>query len=197
MIVKWRRIDELDNQQMNRIEKQLPSFKQKQINRMSHQAKQRTLTAWSLFMEILRELEIEYEPETIYCTANGKPYALNCSYYFSIAHCDEIAVCAVSEYEIGVDIERIRPVDLKHAKKFASPKEIEFMLEKESTYRFWLIWCMKEAIVKLKDLTLSEMPNIQFKIDDTNPISEDVMIETINILDDFLITMAHDKRDLP
>lgn len=43
-------------------------------------------------------------------TANGKPYAQGESVYFSLSHTDSLIICAVSNSEIGLDAEKIRPI---------------------------------------------------------------------------------------
>jgi 4'-phosphopantetheinyl transferase len=59
--------------------------------------------------------------------SNGKPYARNSDFRFSISHCGNLVICAVSKKEIGIDIEKIRDIRLKAAEKFASKNELEYI----------------------------------------------------------------------
>ncbi len=103
-------------------------------------------------------------------TDHGKPYAVGMDVEFNISHCGNLLVCAVSDRPVGIDIEQIRPVDLKMAKHFCVQEDLEYLfghspLQEEFTYteeetilhRFFRIWTAKEAYVKrlgtgIKDL---------------------------------------------
>lgn len=80
-------------------------------------------------------------------TENGKPYAEGAA-FFNISHSGSFAVAAVSDCEVGVDIERIREVNLKIAEKFSSD-EREYILSAENPQKaFFEIWTAKEAYLK-------------------------------------------------
>ena len=80
-------------------------------------------------------------------TENGKPYAKGAA-FFNISHSGSFAVAAVSDCEVGVDIERIRDVNLRIAEKF-SGGEREYILSAESPQKaFFEIWTAKEAYLK-------------------------------------------------
>lgn len=98
-------------------------------------------------------------------SSDGKPYAENSSYKFSISHCGNLVVCAVSKNEIGVDIEKIRNVRLKMADKFACENEIAYIGEKLE--RFFEIWTLKEAFFKCKGTGLgSDIKSVCFDVTD-------------------------------
>ena len=61
-------------------------------------------------------------PDKINFTLNehGKPYAAGLDVHFSISHSGNYAVCAVSDKEIGVDVEKIREINPKIFERFAS-----------------------------------------------------------------------------
>ncbi len=40
----------------------------------------------------------------------GKPYAKNVDAQFSVSHSGDVVICVVSDYDVGVDIEKIRDV---------------------------------------------------------------------------------------
>lgn len=100
---------------------------------------------------------------------DGKPYTENSAYKFSISHCGNLVVCAVSKNEIGVDIEKIRNVRLKIAEKFACENEIAYIGEKLE--RFFEVWTLKEAFFKCKGTGLgADIKSVSFDIKD-NTIS--------------------------
>lgn len=78
---------------------------------------------------------------------NGKPYAEGAA-FFNISHSGSFAAAAVSDFEVGVDIERIRAVNLKIADKFCGD-EREYILSAENREKaFFEIWTAKEAYLK-------------------------------------------------
>ncbi len=91
---------------------------------------------------------------------NGKPYAENINAEFSISHSGTVAICAVSDVPVGIDIERIRDVDLSVAKKHFAPDEQDYVFEKMSLskQRFFEVWTRKEAYVKMLGKGISHFP---------------------------------------
>ncbi len=99
--------------------------------------------------------------------SNGKPYARNSDFRFSISHCGNLVICAVSKKEIGIDIEKIRDIRLKAAEKFASKNELEYI--GNIPERFFEIWTLKEAFFKCKGTGLgADIKNVSFEIDGKN-----------------------------
>lgn len=76
---------------------------------------------------------------------HGKPY-IEHGPSFNVSHSGEVAVLAVSENEIGVDIEKQRNIDKDIVKRCFTVEEVEFM--GDSPERFTRIWTLKEAISK-------------------------------------------------
>lgn len=79
----------------------------------------------------------------------GKPFLKDKSAFISLSHCAEYAVCIVSaQYNVGVDIEPMRPKVLRLASKFLSEKELDFIEEKNAVKHLITCWAMKEAVYK-------------------------------------------------
>ncbi len=96
-------------------------------------------------------------------TEKGKPFAMNLPVHFNISHSNGLVVCAVSDNEIGIDIEKIRTVNPRTAKKFACPDELEYIGTHENG--FFEIWTLKEAYFKCIGSGLgSDIKNVCFKI---------------------------------
>lgn len=98
-------------------------------------------------------------------TEKGKPFAMNLPVHFNISHSNGLVVCAVSDNEIGIDIEKIRTVNPRTAKKFACPDELEYI----GTHKngFFEIWTLKEAYFKCIGSGLgSDIKNVCFKINE-------------------------------
>ncbi len=80
---------------------------------------------------------------------NGKPYAKNLDVQFNISHSGDIVVCAVSENPIGIDIEKIREINLKILERICSKRELLYFSEEPKLNQFFEIWTAKEAQAKL------------------------------------------------
>ena len=97
----------------------------------------------------------------------GKPFALNADVHFSVSHSGECVVCAVSDKEIGIDIEKIRDISLRAAEKFASADELEYI--KSCKNGFFEIWTLKEAYFKCIGTGLgSDIKKVTFRINQNN-----------------------------
>lgn len=77
---------------------------------------------------------------------DGKPFAVDCNVNFNISHSGNWVICAVSENEIGIDIEKIRSVNPRAAEKFACAEELKYIASHENG--FFEIWTLKEAYFK-------------------------------------------------
>jgi 4'-phosphopantetheinyl transferase len=87
--------------------------------------------------------------------AHGKPRLVGArTVHFSLSHSGDRAVVALSDtLEVGADLERIRPIEhLELARRYFHRSEcavIEALAGEEAQRRaFFLIWTLKEAIVK-------------------------------------------------
>ena len=81
----------------------------------------------------------------IYTTPNGKPYFKDSNIFFNYSHSKNYIACAISNYEVGIDIEEInRNISDEIAEKYLNK-------EKDSLKRIET-WVKKEAYSKLKGL---------------------------------------------
>ena len=83
---------------------------------------------------------------------NGKPHIENLSdVHFNISHSGHYVVCAVASTEIGIDVERIRKVNLRIAERFFSPSEIRDLMQLDQVEQmqyFITLWTIKESYLK-------------------------------------------------
>lgn len=93
---------------------------------------------------------------------HGKSYAKELNVEFNISHSTDMVVCVVDDNPVGVDIEKIRPIDLNMAKRIFSEEETRYIfgcapdVEDYNHYlndvvlqRFFEHWTKKEAYGKL------------------------------------------------
>ncbi len=84
----------------------------------------------------------------------GKPDFAEGTLHFSLSHSEQYVCCAVAGQEIGVDIQRMRPLkNMRIAERFFSRRERELLescqSEGERQELFYRIWVRKEAYAKL------------------------------------------------
>lgn len=89
---------------------------------------------------------------------HGKPYLLNNkNVFYNISHTNNAFVVALSKEKIGVDIEKIRNIDLKIANRFFTELEQKYILSSDyKTKAFFELWTKKEAFLKYKGYGLSK-----------------------------------------
>ena len=111
-----------------------------------------SLGAFSLLRHALAEHGIPMPPD-FSVGENGKPYIENAPVHFNLSHSGTFALCAVSDHEVGCDIERIARADLKIAKRFFCLSEYESIrarsTEDEQNAAFYRLWTLKESFLKV------------------------------------------------
>lgn len=108
------------------------------------------------YMGVSRDEEIVREP-------NGKPHLASnvvCRYpHFNLSHSENMCVLALSECEVGVDVEKIIPFHYAAAKKVFGKEKAQWLLsleEKEQSEEYTRMWTVCEAILKLTGKGFSE-----------------------------------------
>jgi 4'-phosphopantetheinyl transferase len=98
----------------------------------------------------------------------GKPYLLNNNtLQFNVSHSRNWIVCAIDDQSVGIDIEKIKDVDLSIAKRFFSKKEWNELQKKTGDTKreyFFDLWTLKESYIKAIGIGLSK-PLDSFTID--------------------------------
>jgi len=79
----------------------------------------------------------------------GKPFLTNSPHiHFNTSHAGHYIACAVANTPVGIDIELMRPIDLKIAQRFFATDEIKYVMDSDQLDRFYEIWTKKESYVK-------------------------------------------------
>lgn len=105
---------------------------------------------------------------TILNREDRSPYIVEFpSIYVTISHTEDIAIALISTNKLGVDIEKISPINMAISKYFFSKNEldkIQNMLSNEEKLKLlYKYWTRKEAIAKYLKLGM----NLNFKFIDT------------------------------
>ena len=115
--------------------------KRQRINRLPEKMRLLSLCADGLAREMLAEKgNLAPQEITFTYTENDKP--LTQDTFFSVSHSGDIVGCAVSDREVGLDVERIRAVPRRLGRKLAGQWQTED--------DFWQLWTSREAAIKCR-----------------------------------------------
>jgi len=133
--------------------------RQQKIDRLRKDSDKRlSLAVFLLLREALAANGI-YDFRLLYAE-NGKPYLEGSPLHISLSHSGEMVLCAVSEREVGCDIERIGTPRLAAAKRFFHPLEYKALAdcasEEEERRLFYRLWTLKESVIKKTGRGLSQ-----------------------------------------
>lgn len=138
MDVRFLDVNTVSPEQLALWESWLTAGKRQRISRLPEKRRLLSLCGDGLAREALGEA-LCLAPEDVVITEgeNGKP--LTAGVFFSISHSGDVVGCAVSDREVGLDLEQIRPV----------PARLGRALERWQTpEEFWRIWVCREAAIK-------------------------------------------------
>jgi 4'-phosphopantetheinyl transferase len=108
--------------------------------------------------------QLDLDPRRLVFATNefGKPRLTGYGQvHFNLSHSEERAVLAISDTaEVGIDLERERPIEhVDLAKRYFHPNEVAAITvsrdEAEQRRAFFLVWTLKEAVVKALGTGLS------------------------------------------
>ena len=135
----------------------LPTWrKEKALQYKKLDDRKRSVLAFVLLQHALREeYGITELPEFVY-NEFGKPSFQNLPIHFSLSHCKDAVACAVSDHNIGIDVETIVPYNPDVARRVCTATELEMLTQSEDQDAdFIKLWTMKEAISKYEGMGLS------------------------------------------
>lgn len=109
-----------------------------------------SLAAGLLLQAGLADYGLREQELIIAHTENGKPYLPEYpDLFFNIAHSENLAVCAFSRQEIGVDVEKVTAIDLAIAKQFFYGSEYQAIIASDCPEEtFFDYWVLKESYMK-------------------------------------------------
>lgn len=115
-----------------------------------------SMAGYYILIEGLKDFGI-YNPKIDF---SFKPKLIGSNIDFSISHDNGIAACAISNENIGIDIMKIRQINIKMLERILNQNEAMPKNDLEYTR----LWCMKEAAIKY---IASSIPHIK-EIDTTS-----------------------------
>lgn len=98
---------------------------------------------------------------------HGKPFLPRRELHFNLSHSHELAVIAIAETRVGVDVEHVRPMPdaVRLAERFFAPEEIDALRNFEDRDQaFFGIWTAKEAYLKALGAGIALLPLNSFAV---------------------------------
>ena len=146
-----------------------------------------------LLRRVLSEkLGIPSERLELDVSENGKPYLKNDSCYFNVSHSGDVVAVAVNRVSpVGIDVEKVKPLAARIAKRVFSDSDVRFVFgadiipdgnadDPDTLIRFFKVWTYKEAFVKMTGEGISD--NIKnYSYDEKRCFSQ--------LVDDYVITV--------
>ena len=147
-------VDFLDNEDLfNYYYKISSTARQKKTDNYKFQSdKKLSLGVEILLMEACNDFNVDYNKQCLIYGDNLKPYFKNSNIYFNLSHSGSKAMCVMSDFEVGCDIEKISSCNSIIADKFFTHEENlflnKFSTESDGSKAFYRLWTLKESFLK-------------------------------------------------
>lgn len=154
----FKKITDLSSEDYNAIYGSLSCSRKTHIDNLKNQDdKYRSLLATDLIDVLLKDLGVT--KAKLQTDPKGKPFLSDSDLFVSISHCKQGVACAVSDKEVGIDLEIIKPVKTALINYICTQKEQEYVFaykkdipeivtDKQILTRFFEVWTSKEAYFK-------------------------------------------------
>lgn len=171
-----RSIHDYSWEEINKFKNNINETKKNMIKIMNQKRMVQSVIGEILLSQLLKESGINYNDIIVKYNNNGKPYISNYSIYYSISHDDDMIICAINNYPIGVDIIKKERMKNDISNFFCNYDELNYV---KSVNDLCKIFSLKEAYIKLLGLSIHDINNIS--IVENNKISLDKSILYKNI----------------
>jgi 4'-phosphopantetheinyl transferase len=123
--------------------------------------------AYLLLDQGLREQYGIADPGDFAYGDNGKPYLKDHPHiFFNISHCRHGVVCAVADFEVGVDIQDIRPYDPAVARRVCNAEELLLLAQIDDPASFLCrLWTAKESYAKMLGYGVADVLKLNIPMD--------------------------------
>lgn len=138
----------------------------------------------------------------------GKPFLKNLPLHFNVSHSGKWIVAAVDDQSVGIDIEKIEPIDYqKISRFFFSNEEYTFIMDQQKQDQlmsFYSIWTGKESYLKATGQGLSVSLNSFSVCNDSgkiisnvSPGNEEWHLQSYNISPEYHLTVCSPSAVFP
>ncbi len=131
----------------------LSAQRQEKIKTITNPQNRRlTLAAGLLLNYSLTRQNISPNNLSLTCNAYGKPFFEDNSVHFNLSHSGQYVLCAISDIEVGADIQKMTAhYNLNVAKRFFHSDEYTYLADlptDKQQHVFFRLWTLKESYVK-------------------------------------------------
>ena len=157
MVYIFDRLDQYTDEAYETHLASLPTWRrEKALQYKKLDDRKRSVLAFVLLQRALRdEYGITEIPKFVY-NEFGKPSLPNMPIHFSLSHCKDAVACAVSDHNIGLDVESIVPYNPDVARSVCTADELKMLKQSSNKdVEFIKLWTAKEAISKYEGMGLS------------------------------------------
>ena len=152
-----------------------------------------SVTAGLMLQSVLKqELGLRAEDICLARGEKGKPYIDGAEhFFFNLSHSGECVVLAYSDTEVGVDVEQLRDIDIKVAKRCFCTEEYELVRTADNREEsFYDIWTRKESYLKLTGQGISVPLNSFYVLDDMKHLNREKMCFHTERYEDYIISLC-------
>ncbi len=152
----------LDQTRTELLIKALFPYKENKIERYKQVGDKKRKLFGELLIKYVLSKKVNKKMNKIFLERNeyGKPfYEDNKSIHFNLSHSGDWCVCAFSQFPIGIDIERMEPMEIDWVDHFLHPDEIQKLIQLPDYHQleyFYRLWTMKESFLKATGYGLSQ-----------------------------------------
>lgn len=146
-------VSKLTDEEFLRMYQLSDKQRQEKADRLKHLPSKKLSLAAGMLARISIAQKLNLRPEDISFRNHkgGKPYAEGLDIHFSLSHSGNLAVCAISDKPVGIDVEQNKKANFNVARRCFTKAELQYVLsgKEKSQQRFFEVWTKKEAYVKL------------------------------------------------
>ena len=159
----------VENMDLSKAYELLPKFRKEKVDYFRFDKDKKLSAGAYLLLE--RMLKEENVTEPLFRIGKyGKAYISNHEdIYFNLSHSHKMVACAISDREVGIDVEIIDPtIDLNIAKLYFYNSEYENIMKSENPAdEFFRYWVLKESYMKYTGLGFNlELDSFEIMIDE-------------------------------
>lgn len=183
-------INDYNDNDYKSIYESINNFKKKDIDKLpTIDDKKRSILGLKLLMNLLLEKNINYNNLKFTKNKDGKPSITNYPLFYSTSHSDEYVICALSDKEIGIDIQSIQKINFKIMNSFFD-KDEKFYSNNNENYT--KVLSLKEAYGKCYGFGINCIKEVKFSIKKENIIINDknVTYKFINDIPNYIISIV-------
>lgn len=169
--------------------KKVHSQRYEKVNRIKHRSDKNLSLGAGLLLEYGTE---DFSGNRAHCSVellpNGKPYLKNYpDVHFSISHSGDIALCTLSDFPIGADIQLCTDFKDEICRRYFKKSETDYVAgaktPEEKRQRFFKIWTLKEAYVKMTGKGLGQFRDFEIDLKDGISVKNSRQIKPLSFFE--------------